>query len=93
MSIIQIAQREGKTRANNEAGIRSERTRPQGKATTSGFSGNAGFRVKPDIACVCRFGAPCIVCRRWDRAIHGIEARRADSLRRQSMGSLARAGR
>lgn len=28
----------------------------------------------------------CLVCRRWSRIIRGIEARRADSLRRQALG-------
>ena len=44
-------------------------------------------------ACQCRINkSGCLACRRWDRTIRGIDARRADSLRRQSMGDLMRAG-
>jgi len=43
--------------------------------------------------CQCRLNfSGCLVCRRWDKAIRGIEARRSDSLRRQALGMLARAG-
>lgn len=35
-------------------------------------------------ACQCRIDpAGCLVCRRWDRVIRGIEIRRADAIRRQ----------
>jgi len=44
------------------------------------------------VACQCRINQGCLFCRRWDRTIRGIDARRADSLRRQSMGDLMRAG-
>jgi hypothetical protein len=43
--------------------------------------------------CQCRLNpSGCLACRRWDRTIRGIDARRADSLRRQAIGILARAG-
>lgn len=44
-------------------------------------------------SCQCRINkSGCLVCRRWDRTIRGSDARRADSLRRQSMGDLIRVG-
>jgi hypothetical protein len=44
-------------------------------------------------ACQCRINkSGCLVCRRWDKRIRGIDARRADPLRRQNMGDLMRAG-
>ena len=47
--------------------------------------------------CQCRINrSGCLVCRRWAKnisgIISGIDARRADSLRQQSMGDLMRAG-
>ncbi len=43
--------------------------------------------------CQCRLNpSGCLVCRRWDRTIRGIDARRADSLRRQALGTLIKAG-
>lgn len=51
------------------------------------------FTAHGPAACQCRINkSGCIACRRWDRTIRGIDARRADSLRRQSMGDLMRAG-
>jgi hypothetical protein len=44
-------------------------------------------------ACQCRINpSGCLVCRRFDKIIRGIEARRADSLRRQSLGARAAGG-
>jgi hypothetical protein len=44
-------------------------------------------------ACQCRSNpSGCFVCRRWDRTIREIDARRADSLRRESMSYLMRTG-
>lgn len=60
-----------------------------GQASNLKTDGNAHGAA----GCQCRINKyGCLVCRRWDRTIRGIDARRADSLRRQSMGDLMRAG-
>lgn len=77
-----------------EAGISSELTRPQIKATTNEFSSTGPAGVKPahDPGCHCRAGAICIVCLKWNRRIRQIEQRRADSLRLQDLGRRAAGG-
>lgn len=63
-----------------------------GEATEAGNL-SADSTAPGTMHCQCRLNFPgCLVCRRWDRTIRGIEARRADSLRRQSMGTLAFGG-
>lgn len=42
-------------------------------------------------ACQCRINpSGCLICRRWSKRIQDIEARRANSLRRQALGNLMR---
>jgi len=52
---------------------------------------SAGSSNEP--ACQCHINlSGCMVCRRWSKRIEGIEARRANSLRRQALGKRVRAG-
>lgn len=94
MSIIQIAQREGKTRVRDGAGKNSAQPVPAGlsaKGITRDDTKN--FNAHGPAYCQCRTNqSSCLACRRWDRTIRGVDARRADSLRRQSIGDLMRAG-
>jgi hypothetical protein len=61
------------------------------KGLTRNDSNN--FTAHGPAGCQCRINpSGCLFCRRWDKRIRGIDARRADSLRRQSMGYLMRAG-
>lgn len=65
------------------------------KTATPEFSVIDGAGVKPanDPGCTCHLvGAICFACHRWDRRIRSIEARRADSLRRQALGNVAAGG-
>lgn len=63
-----------------------------GKANYIGQTDHSGKAFEVN-ACQCRLNrSGCLYCRRWDRTIREIEARRAASLRRQSLGDLARAG-
>lgn len=68
-----------------------------GRGAESSEAGNlrdhdsAGLFNEP--ACQCHINpSGCMVCRRWSKCIEGIEARRANSLRRQALGQRARAG-
>jgi len=74
-----------------------------GKADTSaaGFSATRGPDVngserpiaRNGAACMCRLNlSGCLCCRRWNKVIRNIEARRAASSRRQSAGEMACAG-
>lgn len=88
------AKRGSPSSESGEAEIDCESTRPQIILTTGGLSGIGEAEVQPDLLathfCCCKPGVLCIFCIRWSRKIAGINARRADSLRRQGMGNMMR---
>lgn len=59
-----------------------------GKAGAEKGIDKTDYAVHGPLFCQCRINQGCLFCRRWDRTIRGVDARRADSLRRQSMGDL-----
>lgn len=64
-----------------------------GEAAVVGDHG-ADSAMQGTDGCQCRLNpSGCLVCRRWDRTIRGIEARRADVLRMQATWPLAQSGR
>jgi len=72
---------------------------PQGWQAKGAFNtafDNANITPIGDILdkhyCTCRDQVLCVFCLGWSRTIRSIEARRADSLRGQSLGDLMRAG-
>lgn len=77
------------TRLAGRAGVKTNQT-----ASAVASSSGAAAAVKPDLLaahyCVCRTGATCIFCLRWDRIIRRIEARQAQQ--RQALGVRAHAG-
>jgi hypothetical protein len=65
-----------------------------GASGAKGLTGDdtKNFTTHGSAACQCRLNPGCLVCRRWSKTINGGDAKRAESLRRQSMGDLMRAG-
>ena len=109
MSITHIAQREGKTRANDnesgqalEVGIAdtsaggfSASNTPRVKATVHQLPGARRHQVPRCDGCgnpISTGSALCETCASGAAQVARIEARRADSLRRQVLGQRARAG-
>ncbi len=72
--------------AHLQVGVRGE----AGEAGNLETKSSTRTGILAEHFCCCRGQALCVFCLGWNRTIRSTEARRADSLLRQSMGGLKR---